>query len=481
MGQAVEGLFGPQAIGGPAAPEAVGGRPRLRCADRRQAVMRCATLDECLPEDHRARLVWTYVEGLDLGRLYQKVKAVEGHAGHPPIDPKILLALWLYATLDGVGAAREIDRLCDEHQAYQWICGGVSVNYHTLADFRTQPVEVLDQLLTDSVAALMHEGLVTLERIAQDGVRVRASAGAASFRRRPTLEECQAQAQEQVRVLREEVAADPAAAAARQRGARQRAAQERAGRLGQALAEMAELERKRQAQAPKAPPAPPASPSPDESDRGPGGSPASKPAGPKPPAPPRVSTTDPEARVMKMADGGYRPAFNVQYATDTASQVVTGVAVSNSPSDQGQMAPMVGQHAGRYGQRPAAVLVDGGFVTLADIEKVGAAPQAVAVYAPVPEPRKAGQDRYQRRKDDSDLIAAWRQRMGSEAAKAIYKERAATAECVNALARGRGLYRFLVRGLSKARAVALWFALAHNLMRAVTLRAQAAQAVPVAV
>ena len=175
------------------------GRPRLRRAERQQVVMHVASLDSLLPEDHRARWVWEYAQGLDLGALYEPIRAVEGTAGRDATDPRILLALWLYATVDGVGSARQLARLCEDHVAYRWICGGVSVNYHTLSDFRTAHPAFLDELLTQSVATLMQEGLVTLHRVAQDGMRVRASAGAASFRRRATLEECQTQARSRSR------------------------------------------------------------------------------------------------------------------------------------------------------------------------------------------------------------------------------------------------------------------------------------------
>ena len=163
-----------------------GGIPRLRRANRHQVVVRAVALDQLLPEDHQARLVWEYVDGLDFTSLYERILAVEGWAGRRPADPKILMALWLYATLQGVGSARQLDRLCRDHVAYQWICGDVSMNYHTLSDFRTDHAEFLDKLLSESVAVLMHEGLVDLKRVAQDGMRVRASAGAASFRRGAT-------------------------------------------------------------------------------------------------------------------------------------------------------------------------------------------------------------------------------------------------------------------------------------------------------
>jgi transposase len=415
--------------------------PRLRQADRRQVVMRAASLDSLLSDDHRARLVWEYVEGLDLSPLYADIRAVQGRAGRDATDPRILLALWLYATLEGVGSARQLARLCEEHAAYQWICGGVSMNYHTLSDFRVEHPEFLDNVLTQSVATLMHAGLVTLHRVAQDGMRVRANAGAASFRRRPTLEECQAEAKEQVEALAKELEEDPSSSNRRQLAARRRAARERSQQIQRALAELVKIEAKK---------------SPEEKAKA------------------RASTTDPEARVMKMGDGGFRPAQNVQLATDTESQVIVGVDVVNTGSDQGQMPPMVEQIEQRYGRTPGEVLVDGGFAKHEDIETVGGGQTKAKVYAPVPKPKKnSNRDPHQALADDSETIAEWRVRMGTPEAKEIYKDRASTAECVNAIARNRGLQRFLVRGLPKVLSVALWYAIAHNVMRAVALRAAA--------
>ncbi len=197
--------------------------PRIREANRTQVCLRPLDLEGLLPEDHRARIVWAYVEGLDLTPLYQAIQAVDGEAGRPATDPKLLLALWLYATLEAVGSARALDRLCTTHLAYQWLCGGVPMNYHTLADFRTAQGAFLDTLLTQGVAVLLAAGVVTLERVAQDGVKVRASAGAASFRRRTTLEACLAEAATQVQTLRAELDADPGATTARQKAARARA------------------------------------------------------------------------------------------------------------------------------------------------------------------------------------------------------------------------------------------------------------------
>jgi transposase len=420
-----------------AKPAPTSGTPRLRYANREQGEFRVVALDDLLTEDHPARCVWSYVEKLDLTELLTKIKAVEGVAGANATDPRILLTLWLYATVRGIGSARELDRRCREDIAFQWICGGVSVNYHLLADFRVEHGDVLDRLLTDSVAVLLEQDLLSMERVAQDGVKVRASAGAASFRSRTRLEQFRDQAEAQVQTLKQEVNADPAAGSRRQRQARQRVAEDRAERIRQALAQLPQVE-------------------------------ASKAAKDKDKA--RVSTTDPEARVMKMADGGYRPAYNVQLATDTQTQIITAVDVTNSGGDQGKLAPMVDQHHERYQEKPKAMLVDGGFAKKEDIEKVENA--GTTVYAPVQASKDPERDAHTPRDDDTPKVAAWRQRMATPEAKEIYKDRASTAECVNAQARNRGLYQFRVRGLAKVKAVVLLYVLAHNLMRTLALWAE---------
>jgi hypothetical protein len=185
----------------------------------------------------------------------------------------------------------------------------------------------------------------------------------------------------------------------------------------------------------------------------------------------RVSTTDAGARVMKMADGGYRPAYNVQLATDTQSQIITGVEVTKSGGDQGKLAPMVEQHEERYDRAPEEMLVDGGFAKKEDITQVSPPEGKTTVYAPVQRAKRNDADPHQPRQSDSPQVAAWRRRMATEEAQEIYKDRAATAECVNAIARNRGLQQFRVRGSPKVRAVILWYVLAHNLMRAAALRA----------
>src|SRR6266851_3240166 len=226
----------PQPSAPPVNPAPVGS-PRLRPIERQQVEMRSASLDQLLTPDHSARVVWAFVANSDSTPLLKSIKAVAGHVGRDANDPRVLLALWLFATLDGVGSARELDRLCQDHLAYQWLCGGMSVNYHSLADFRSDNVTLFDQTLTDSVAALLHEGLIELERVAQDGMKVRASAGASSFRRQPSLQACLEEAQQQVRALRLQVDEGATAASQRQQAARERVAKERVERVQQALAQ----------------------------------------------------------------------------------------------------------------------------------------------------------------------------------------------------------------------------------------------------
>jgi len=306
-----------------------------------------------------------------------------------------------------------------------------------LADFRVGHEATLDRIITESIAVLLDQGLVIMERVAQDGMKVRASAGASSFRRGPRLQQLHEEAAAQVEALKEELQADPGAGTRRQQAARQRAAADRAARLQRALEQL-----------------------PLVADN--------KPAAKKEEA--RVSTTDPDARVMKMGDGGFRPAFNVQFATDTETQIITGVDVTNSGGDQGKLAPMVEQLQERYEQKPKEMLADGGFAKKEDIENLAA--DDIKVYTPVQASKDPTRDAHTPRPDDKPAVAEWRQRMATPEAKEIYKQRASTAECVNAQARNRQLHQFRVRGLQKVRAVVLLYVLVHNLVQTERLRAE---------
>jgi transposase len=425
----------------------VSGAPRLRRPERRQIGWQAASLDELVAADHPVRAVWAFVSLLDLRELHDQVKAREGVPGQAPPAPELLLALWLWATVEGVGSARLLDRLCEQHLAYRWLCGGVSVNYHGLSDFRVAHGAVLERLLAQGVAALVAEGLVSLEVLGQDGLRVRASAGAGSFRRRRRLEELEAAARARVEQLRDELQSDPSASDQRKRAAQARAAREREERLAAARARMAELEaeRARREKTNKAQVAKQKEP--------------------------RASTTDAEARVMKMADGGFRPAYNCQIVSTPGTQVIVGVDVDTSGSDRG-LARAALERLHGAGVAPSDYLVDGGFAKNDDIE--WAHDRGIRLSCP-PTRSKHDTDPHAVRPKDGPGLVDWRQRMASDAGKLLYRDRP-RIECSNAWARRMGLSRLLVRGKSKVRAVLLWFALAHNMLRTIVLRRDAAAA-----
>lgn len=408
---------------------------RLRRANREDVLPVPARLEDLLPPEHLARQVWEVVSHLDLSAFYAEIAVTRTSVGRPAIDPLILVAVWVYALSQGETEGRVVARLCVEHLAYIWLCGGVSVNHHSLSDFLGEHEVELDALFTQVVVRLDGAGLVGWEAQAQDGMRVRASAGAASFHREPTLTKALAAAQAQVAALDPVAVTGPDGSPSPlptpgEQAARERAAHDRVTRLEAALAELPAVRAAKKT----------------DSER----------------TEARVSSTDPAARVMKMPDGGYRPAYNWEFATDTAHLVIMGVDVVNSGSDMGQMEPMLEQELRRYERLPAQWLADGGFVNLRAIEKWSA---YVDILTPVPSPKDKTRDPYVPLPTDPPGIAAWRERMGTKTAQTTYKLRAATAECVNAQARiQEGVQHSALRGLGKNRCWALWVALTHNLL-----------------
>jgi transposase len=405
--------------------------PRLRRPDRSQMLMEAVCLDDRLPAEHPARTMWSAVERLDLSKFYEPLKARGSEPGRAATDPKLLIALWLYAATEGVGSGRELARLCECHDGYRWLCGGVKLNYHTLNDFRVGHEEALDDLLSQMLATLVYHGVVSVQRISQDGTRVRASAGSSTFRREPSIQKQLKKTRRHVRALKRQM---EAGISSRQQAAEASSARDREDRLRAALAELPKIEASKQKQ---------------------------KSGNPSKERPARVSTTDPEARVMRMADGGFRPAYNVQIATDTESRAVVGVDVTNVGSDANQSTPMREQVERRTGTKVQEHLVDGDFVGLSSIEE--AHEQGVKIYAPPPVPQKAANP-YVARKTDSEAIAAWRERMATAEGQKIYLQRCSTVETVNAdLKAHRGLTAFTVRGMPKVKCIVLWMALAYNL------------------
>jgi transposase len=421
---------------------------RLRKPERRQLAMVVQCADDLVRALHPVRTVMAVVEKLDVSGFCEPIRAREGIAGRDATDPRLLVGLWLYACIRGIGSARELARRCEESAPFRWLCGGVSVNHRLLSDFRTDHADALDDLFTQVLVTLVDKGLVRVSRISQDGVRVRVSAGSNSFRREERLQQLFVQAQQQVLELRKQLEspAQSAAVTVRQKAARKRAAESRQQRLEQAIAQLPELKQKQAEAAQRA-------------GKGKCGDQIRA-------RQPRVSTTDAATRVMKMANGGYNPAVNVQLATDTESRAILGVEVSNESSDSaGLSEPMRQQVEQRTGGKVEQHLMDGGYLRMEDI--VQAHQQEVELFVP-PKPARNPQNRGQElepKPSDSQAIRAWKQRMASEEGKKIYQQRAATSETVNAdLRTHRGLTPLTVRGLNKIKCVTLWCALAYNLM-----------------
>ena len=421
---------------------------RLRVPERRQMAMVVQCPDDLVPAGHAVRMVMALVERLDLSRFAEPIQAREGVAGRDATDPRLLVGLWLYACIRGIGSGRELARRCEESAAFRWLCGGVTVNHRLLSDFRGDHGAALDALFTQVIASLVDQELVSVSRVSQDGVRVRVSAGAGSFRREERLQKLLAESKRHVEELRGQLEnpGSSAALSSRQRAARQRAAEEKQERLEQAIAQLPELKQKQAETAKRAGPGKCGQKIRDKELR--------------------VSTSDAEARVMKMPNGGFNPACNVQLASDTESRAIVGVEVSYEGSDSsGLSEPMREQVEQRSGRAVEQHLLDGGYLRIEDIER--AHEQGVELFVP-PKPAKQPQRRgreLEPKPSDSEAVLAWKRRMASVEGKEIYRQRAATSETVNADLRSyRGLTQLTVRGLAKAKCAALWCALAYNVL-----------------
>jgi len=305
--------------------------PRLRPIDRAQSVFRTVVVEDLIPEDHPARAIWAFVGQLDLTRFCAGIRAVEGRAGRTPYDPRLLVSLWVYSYSRGVHAAREIARRGDHDPAYQWLTGMDGIGAHTLSDFRVAHGEALRDLFIQVLAVLRVEGLVPLARVMQDGTRIRAAAASKRFRRRPRIEVALAEARAVVTALD---ALPEAPADARQR-ARARAARARVARLDAARQTFDALTAARSTVD-------------------------------------RVSTTDPDARIMKFAEGNTAPGYNVQVSTDAEAGVIVGVDVTQAGSDYQQLTPALDRIVETLPQAPAQVVVDGGYLSAENIVAVAA-------------------------------------------------------------------------------------------------------------
>lgn len=436
----------------------VEGAARFTRADRAQSLLSATTFDELVPQDHRARSFWELLGQLDLSPFAAKVRSREGQAGRPAMDPRVLLCLWLYAISEGIGSARHVARLCERDAPYRWICGGLEPSAHTLSDFRVDHGSALDELLKDLLASLSRSGVVTLSRVAQDGVRVRARAGAASFRRKDALESCRELADQLVEQTKRDLDGPAREESRVKLAAAARAARDRQQRVAEAQAQLARMQERREHEAAKKAKKAEKAAKREKSK-------ARLEVDAKN-GEPRASTSDPEARRMRMADGGYRPGFNVQAAVDTESRIVVAVSVCNDGNDVNQMVPMLEQIERNVGKLPQQHLVDGGYVKKSAIDV--AHERGVEVFAPQHENRTG--DPSKPRWDDGAGTKEWRARMSSEGSAEIYKERAATIETTfGDWRQWRGLKQMPVRGLAKGLCVTLLTALSYNLIRVMAL------------
>lgn len=417
---------------------------RVEAVNRKQFVLEPRDFDGLIPADHPARAVWAFVERLDLSKFYEPIRSREGGLGRPATDPKVLLALWLFAISEGEGSAREIVRLTESHDAYRWLRGDIGLNHHSMSDFRTEHPEAVNELLTQLLASLLSSKLLTLHRIAQDGTKVRANAGTSSFKRKKTLHKLLKEAKQQIRAVDE--AARDGVSSEKKKAAEKRAADERAARIEEALSKLPlirtpKAEKKRDDKKKKK-------------------------------SEPRASTTDPDARVMKDGSGGFRPSFNVQLATEEKSGLIVEARVTTAPSDNHQSVPMLEAIEERLGKQPKQLLADAGYIHFESVEAI--AQRNVQLFMSLDTKRTSHDgtviDPLEPKQDDAPAVAALRRRMKSESGRSIYAKRGQVAELVNAGLKERlGLRQFRVRGLAKVQTVTVLTVLAYNMVRLFSL------------
>lgn len=502
MSSGSELLPGMEAMGAaprPGLPE-VATQPRVKPVDRSQTLFHVIDVEQLIEPDHPARAIWEFVGRLDLSRFYEAIQAVEGKAGREPWDPRLLISLWIYAYSRGISSGRELCRRCDYEPAFQWLAALGRINYHTLCDFRSVHDAELPELFTQVLAVLSSEGLVSLERVMQDGTKIKALAAKSSFQRRDRLQEHLQAARQQVEALKDWTGDE----SARQKAARERAVRQRQSRVEQALQELEALEQ---------------NPSRGKESEV------------------RVSHTDPQARVMKQSDGGYAPSYNLQISTDAAHKLMVGVAVSQSGNDWGQLVAAVQQVQENCGDKPQQVVADAGFTNRTNVVEMEArgidfvgstrelqadnggglqrrgirpeyyperfeydgprdvfrcplgtvlthigrkrrrgavehayrADSRACQACPFQQPccgRETGKPRLLNRVEEPPAMLKFLERMQSDEAKAIYRQRSQVAEFPNAWIKDKlGIRQFRLRGLVKVGLEALWAGLTYNIQQ----------------
>lgn len=420
------------------------GKKSLRNAVRNQVEITISCLDDLLPQEHRARDVWEYVNQLDDSYFLNNIKVIEGCGGPRSADPKILLSLWLYSMLEGIASARHIARLCKEHHAFIWLCGGVSINYHTLSDYRSKNSEGFLKLLQESIAIMWKSGVFSPDEVAQDGTRVKANAGFSQYRTEQTLDRYLEEAKKHIKNLEDELSNDPTILSRREKSAKERVSKERISRVQKARDELKVHKKQKMISAKKNH----HKLTQEDIDKM------------------RCSITDPECRKMKMGDGGFRLAYNVQFGTSVDKNVILGVDIVNT-LDPGTLIPMMQQVQENLRSvgcpTPSKWLVDSAYANNEDLDLAEQQFPNITIYSTPTSPLK-GVDPLEPRKNDKPAMRELRERMKSEKAKNIYNKRGAAAEHSNATTKNMGMTEFLVNGLSKVKHMALLYAIAHNML-----------------
>lgn len=480
-------------------------KPRFQQIDREQLSWQMLNVERLIAEDHPARAIWDFVGKLDLSGYTKHVRAVEGLAGRPLLNPQLLISLWIYAYSQGVGSARAIEKLCEHDPAYQWLTGMEVVNAHSLSDFRVEHDQELKGLFVQILGLLSAEGLITLERVTQDGTKIRASAAPDSFRGKDRIEKALDAARQQVKAV-DQLSEEETSR--RVEKARQRAHRERKERLETALKQFDKTKSE---------------------------------GGVKDKKKPRVSMTDPEARIMKQPDGGFAPSYNVEINTDAAHGLIVAVGATQAGNDLNQLTPGIERIEQNLGETPKQVVADGGFVSRDNIVEMDSrnidfiAPQCdeagkaksnydtrginedyessrfvydgaadsfqcpqgkmlhlkakdesdskvlyiyradradcqncVAKGQCCPDNKKSG--RAVQRIEELPQVVKFRQKMGTEGAREIYRQRSQIAETPNLWIKAKfKLRQFSVRGLRKVGMESLWVCLTYNICQWIRL------------
>jgi len=409
---------------------------------RDQMEMQFDYLDSLLPHDHLARSIWDFVEKMDISPCFSHISTFIGREGRSTTSPKILLALWLYSILDGNSSARKLEILCKNHNAYKWIVGGAPINRTQLAEFRSNDPMKFEDLLTNCLAVMLKAGLIKDTDFSQDGTRIKANAGLSSFRKEESLLKLKEEISAYIKQLSTEESTN--GYERREKEKKAALAIDRLKRIDEALDTLKrereikkENSKKNHEQI-------------TETDL----------------ANVRASMTDPVVRKMKMGDGGYRLAYNTQFATGMDSMVIYGVDIVTT-LDQGTASRMMAKVHSRLTKLgmllPKNWIGDAAYSGKDDINAAAELFPNCRYFAP-PQGCKE-EEAKKHKKTDSEAIKKWRDQIGSDDVKKMYKKRSSTAEFSNAQIKNHGLKEFRVRGLLKVKGMALLHAIAQNLNR----------------